>query len=61
MLLEILFPLFCVKKQNVIQSYEFLPNVQRKLSPYFQEIQTNGNQKNKPLGNALLIYADKRE
>lgn len=36
MLLEITFPLCFIKEQNVVQMYEFLPNLETLFSPYFQ-------------------------
>lgn len=66
MILEILFPLFFMKAQNVVQTCEFLLNSEAHFPAYFQRIQTNGNQEKKrkgkeTSGNVLLVYDDKRE
>lgn len=60
MLLEILFPLFCIKKQNVIQSYEFLPSSERKLITLFSGNLNKWKPESYPPGDVLLIYAEKR-
>lgn len=60
MLLEILFPLFCIKKQNVIQSYEFLPSSKRKIITLFSGNLNKWKPESYPPGDVLLIYAEKK-
>lgn len=61
MLLEILLPLFCIKKQNVIQSYEFLPSSQRKIITLFAGNLNKWKPESYPPGDVLFIYAEQNE